>query len=713
MRATSLTLRVSLNCGLPAVCLALCTTTTTAAASTSAACETFLPEPPVATSGQKRLVTAEDLAGLRDIGQPDAEYIPPQSPLAVSPDGTRLAFVIARPVPTTNSWCRALVVMDVRLGAEPRIIDMGGEYMVLSYPLRGFMVHSGYPELVVPHWSPDGRSIAWRKRIGGVTQAWVAAADGSGAHVAGHIRDDVEDLAWSEDGKRLIVAVRPGLGDEKGKIASEAASGFLYDDRFAPNDAARPALAGPQPRAFMAVDLQSGHAGKADPADASRIEPDLPPGVPATLAASSPEGRRAWLEREGASILSPMRVHAETAGTRQVTCSADACRGSIPSLLWVGGAVVFTRQEGWASERMSLFRWVPGEVAPRRIVSGEDLIHGCVAAGARLVCLVENAVTPPRIETIDPGDGHRQVLFDPNPEFAALRLGPVRHLLYRNAFGLKVRGDLVLPPGYKGGRLPLVVVQYHSRGFLRGGTGDDYPIQAFAARGIAVLSLERPRPVASLDPSATTAEAMNAADERDWADKRSLLSAIEIGVREAIRLGIAEPNRIGITGLSDGATTTAFALINSNMFAAAAISSCCLEPHTAMTYGGPRWAESLRKMGYPPETQPDPAFWKPMSLAANADHMHVPLLMQLADREYLLALESWTALKAHGDPVEMYVFPDEYHYKWQPAHRLAVYRRDLDWFGFWLQGRRDPDPAKAAQYRRWEAMKRARGGGTP
>lgn len=673
-----------------------------------AACENVVPEPAATSSRQTRPVTAEDLASLRDIGQPDAALIPPESPLAVSPDGGRLAFVITQPVPGTNAWCRALVVMDVRPGAQPRIIDRGGEYMMLSYPLRGFMVHSGYPDLVVPAWSPDGRMIAYRKRMDGRTQAWVVAADGSGARAVGRFDADVEAADWSADGHRLIVALRPGLAEQEQRIASEASRGFVYDDRFAPNDAARPALAGPEPRELLAVDLASGRIAKAGPGDARRMSPDFPPGVPATLVASSASGSRAWLAPEASSIASPMRVHAQTADGRTVTCRAEACRGSIPSLLWVGGAVVFTRREGWASESMSLFRWVPGQAAPRRIVSGGDLIQGCAAAGKRLVCLVENAVTPRRVEAIDLADGDRQVLFDPNPEFQSLRLGEIRRLRYRNSLGFKVRGDLVLPPGYKGGRLPLVVVQYHSQGFLRGGTGDDYPIHAFAAQGIAVLSLERPRDVASLDPAATTAEAINAANQQGWAEKRSLLSAIETGVNEAIRLGIADPQRIGITGLSDGATTAAFALINSHMFAAAAISSCCLDPNTAMTYGGPRWAESLREMGYPPVTRADPDFWKPMSLAMNAGRVRVPLLMQLADREYLLALEAWTALKDHGKPVEMYVFADEYHYKWQPAHRLAVYKRSLDWFAFWLAGRRDPDPGKADQYRRWEAMKRAR-----
>ena len=56
--------------------------------------------------------------------------------------------------------------------------------------------------------------------------------------------------------------------------------------------------------------------------------------------------------------------------------------------------------------------------------------------------------------------------------------------------------------------------------------------------------------------------------------------------------------------------------------------------------------------------------------------------------------------------MEMFVLPDEPHVKWQPAHRLAMYERVIDWFAFWLQGERDCNAAKDEQYRRWTAMRR-------
>ena len=80
--------------------------------------------------------------------------------------------------------------------------------------------------------------------------------------------------------------------------------------------------------------------------------------------------------------------------------------------------------------------------------------------------------------------------------------------------------------------------------------------------------------------------------------------------------------------------------------------------------------------------------------------MRTPILFQLVDEEGLFALETFAALRENDVPVELRIFPDEHHIKWQPAHRAEVYARNLDWFRFWLRGEEDPDPAKREQYRR-------------
>jgi hypothetical protein len=76
----------------------------------------------------------------------------------------------------------------------------------------------------------------------------------------------------------------------------------------------------------------------------------------------------------------------------------------------------------------------------------------------------------------------------------------------------------------------------------------------------------------------------------------------------------------------------------------------------------------------------------------------------MPEQEYRLSFELFARLTHTTTPVDLYVFPGEPHIKTQPRHRLAVYQRNLDWFGFWLAGKVDPDPAKAEQYARWKAM---------
>ena len=113
----------------------------------------------------------------------------------------------------------------------------------------------------------------------------------------------------------------------------------------------------------------------------------------------------------------------------------------------------------------------------------------------------------------------------------------------------------------------------------------------------------------------------------------------------------------------------------------------------------------MHDFGYPGLLEDDAAFWKDMSIRRNIDKVNLPILLQLSDNEYLSGLESYMALKAVGKPVEMYVFPNEFHIKWQPLHRKAAYTRAVDWFDYWLQDQVDADPAKRTQYQRWDALK--------
>jgi dipeptidyl aminopeptidase/acylaminoacyl peptidase len=670
-----------------------------------AACDRPLPRS-VPTTRAFRALTPRDLIELREIGNLNSTSFTGPSPLAVSPDGSKVAYVLTRADVATNSYCRTLVVSSSRSPGRPKVLDRGGELPLIEEVDRGYYLQSGFPDVVTPVWSPDGRHIAYRRQDGGVIRAWVADTTGGKARPLSAPGRNVVTIAWSADSRRLIYAVRHGLADQRRAIDEEGRQGWLYDGRVNPDISPRPSLAATDALDIFVVGLGSGRIKPADSTDRQRLRAPGLPGYPVDPEATTPDGRRAWVARREPSPLAPARLYASDRNGRIVTCSQESCSGGLLSIWWQQDSILFLRREGWNQETLALYRWSADGAPPVPVMRTNDVLHGCVMAAPALICTGETSTRPRRLVSVDTRSGAIKTLFDPNPAFRGIRLGSVRRLRWRNSLGLETWGDLVLPSDYRpGDRLPLIVVQYHSVGFLRGGTGDEYPIFLLAQRGFAVLSIERPTFAASADPTLKDWNAINAANQRGWAERRSLLSAVLVGVSKAEGTGAIDSQRVGITGLSDGSATVAFALINSHVFAAAAMSTCCMEPLTTMVVGGIAWADQLRSMGYPGATADGHAFWREMSLVENAARIDTPLLMQLSDNEFRLALEAYSALREQGKPVEMYVYPGEFHTKDQPIHRLAVYKRNLDWFSFWLQHREDPDPSKRSQYARWEALR--------
>ena len=660
----------------------------------ASSCTAILPN---AATAPIRAVSARDIIELREIGYPDAA-LSGASPLAASPDGTRLAFVLTRADLASDGYCRALVVLPLAGGRPASVADRGGDFMTLGNFVRGLWVETGFPALDPPAWSPDGRSIAYLKREHGITQAVVVPVATGGLEGRTSSPVDVESLWWAPDGQRLYFQARPGRVEAERRIDAEGRKGWLYDRKIAPNYGPRPRI-GEQDAPLVAsvLDLQSG-----------AVEATGETAAPGSAARQrSRDGRDAWLEQEGASPFAPQRLR--IGGDAAVAqCAWDSCIGRFQGLWWSpdGRELWFQKREGWNNELTAFYRWSGGRTAPERALATADAVQNCVRAGNGLACTSEGTTTPRRIVLVDPDAGSMTRLFDPNPEFARLRLGHVTRLRFSSEPGLPAWADLVLPPRARPNeKLPLIVVQYNSRGFLRGGTGNEYPIYPLAARGFAVLSLERPPAVATGRTDLRTDVELNAENQKGWGERRNLLSATLRALDIAVATGSIDPARIGITGLSDGATGARFAILNSDRFKAAAISSCCPEPKTAMTYGGIAWADFNRAVGYPPATEDDPAFWAPMSMALNAGRVKVPLLIQQSDDEYLLSLEAFEALREKRAPVELYVFPGEHHVKWRPCHKLAVFERTADWFDFWLNGHEDPDAGKTEQYRRWEGMR--------
>lgn len=667
-------------------------------------CRALLPHNS-APGSATRATKPEDLVRLRDIGSlPDFR----EPVVSVSPDRKWLAFEVRQANLDANDYCRAMVAMPARLGGKAVMIDTGGEAIRWRFPeLPGKAdFPSGFAKVITPRWLPDSKSIAFLKRAGTATQIWRARVDGSGSEPITHSDTDILDFRIAKDGRTIVFSSSPALASAWQEIEHEGLSGFHYDDRYAPNASSRPFPKPPVATQSFALDVATRLVRPATRAEAALLEDDKPRGSrDAISVAVSPTGRRAWTMPSASDRFPPSAqlVAVDRAGEPH-TCPAQACRSVTTLLGWSedGERVRFTHLEGWARSKTAIYEWRPGSADAKRLYVTQDLLVDCRALRDDIVCVEESSTAPRRISLVNLAAGTSEVLFDPNPEFSHLSLGRVERLNWKSAYGTESFGDLVYPVGYQPGhRYPLIVVQYVTRGFLRGGTGDEYPIQAFANRGYAVLSIERPRsPVDA--PDARSYADLDKADLAGFKDRKNVLSAIELAVKELVKRGLVDPDRIGITGLSDGSSTVQFAGLNSDVFSAAAMSSCCWAP-AQMALLGPAVARQYAQTGWPLLTDAAPGFWRNISWDQQPGRVAFPVLMQLPDSEFRSALASYTALKEAGSPVDMYVYPGEAHVKWQPAHRLAIYRRNLDWFDFWLKGSA-PD-APPAEILRWTAMR--------
>mgnify|MGYP003575028564 FL=1 len=637
-----------------------------------ARCDTLVPErnPPTGT----RNVESDDLLRLRDFGGVDASEADPAG-FAVAPDGRSVAIQVRQADPDTNSYCYGLLIYNlIQPDRSPELVDVGGQFVRNSFTLYGLHgFPTGTPVPLTPRWSADGRWVAFLKRERDVTQLFVASRSNGGGRSLSDAGGDVIDFSWIGPGAHLRYSRSEPPAKLQDATRAEGLSGYRMDDRFW-------TLADLIPFSRQASE-RSEHVVTVDGRQLS-VDQAISAGI--ELAAGRLDLARARIDISGGPA---SRLQVRRSGGN-VVCQSELCtRVKAAWLTPHGDEVVFIRREGIASARTAIYRWKIGSYEPNRLLATDDAFLGCDMQ-VRLVCAREASLRPRDLVEIDWTRGLVRPLIDLNPEWSALRLGTVTRLKWVNKFGIETFGDLVLPPDHqRTAKLPLVVVQYNSRGFLRGGTGDDYPIQAIAAKGFAVLSFNRPLEYQTAMGRSGRQYAKRKA-VLEWSDRASVHDALLEGIKRVAEIQPIDLDHIAITGLSDGASTATYALIHSRIFSLALLSSCCEDPAVLETAVGEAYVSHMRENAYPLPSEDYASSWRRVSLAMNAKLVCAKIVIQSADREARLALSSLRALKRYGREVEMFIFPDEYHVKWQPAHRRATYLRSLSELERWSRSAR-------------------------
>jgi len=337
----------------------------------------------------------------------------------------------------------------------------------------------------------------------------------------------------------------------------------------------------------------------------------------------------------------------------------------------------------------------------RKVLQFDDLVSQFSEdRGATLAaCVRENSTSPESVAVMDLKSGALRTLVNVNPEFQNIQLSPASRIEWKDKYGETGFGYLVKPLKYQPGEAyPLIVTTYRAGGFLRGGVGDEYPIQVFAANGFAVLAFEM----------GTSFTNFRSGDFHGAMRHLYPIASLEAALRVLEGMGIADRHRRGLTGLSYGAGMVELTISHADLFQVA-IDSGPADRDPFNYYMAGEGAEEKYAhwgLGGWPENKEVSTRWHELSPALNADHIKAPLLVNTADSEFIGGLQLYTSLKSLQKPLEVFIYAGEGHIKNQPKHRLEIYQRNLDWFRFWLKNEEDPDRVKAEQYTRWRELRK-------
>jgi dipeptidyl aminopeptidase/acylaminoacyl peptidase len=262
-----------------------------------------------------------------------------------------------------------------------------------------------------------------------------------------------------------------------------------------------------------------------------------------------------------------------------------------------------------------------------------------------------------------------------NDAYRNRELGETRIVRWKNPKdGLEIDGFLTLPVGYKSGRVPLLT-------FVHGGPASrfdqgylGYLGHIYAPQAMAAKGFAVLRP----NPRGTGGygRAFRAGNNKDWAGMDWL--DINSGIDQLIAGGIADPQRLGLMGWSYGGFIASWALGHSDRFKAISIGAPVVD---LLSFHG---TTDIRDFV--------PSYFGGMSpdlLRAHSPLWHLKktnakVLIQHGDADDRVPLSQGTMLYRMldelGADVTMVVYPRTPHVPREPKLRMDVARRNVEFF---------------------------------
>lgn len=270
--------------------------------------------------------------------------------------------------------------------------------------------------------------------------------------------------------------------------------------------------------------------------------------------------------------------------------------------------------------------------------SDESGKHGaCQLVPGEAICILASAAAPPRLVAIGTESKTSRVLLDPNPAFRAERLGVERTLTLTDRYGNSTLARMLLPPHFTPGkRLPLVLTNYNCDGFLLGGSGQDVPEHVLAGLGFAAVCVDLGFDVVHRVPEFEVTQDSVSLMGRDF---------FEDVVKQLDHEGIVDPKRVSLNGFSGGSTAVALTISQTDVFTAAAVTTNgSLDPIVCYVTSPRDVCATLSRKDGLPLPYDGPSGVLRNSPALHVEKIRTPLLMQLAEVEYVAMLQLFSAM---------------------------------------------------------------------
>ena len=616
----------------------------------------------------------------------------------IAPDGKSVAYVVGAWDFKENLLDTDVWLVDVATGASRKLT---------ASPKRDER----------PRFSPDGRTIAFVSERRGddkdakeMRQVWLIAPNGGEATRLTSHGSPVASFAWSPDGKRIaFTAAVPPAADERKK--REEKDDAVVVDR----DDVKPSalwIADVATRAVVRVSGGKEHVSSVEwSPDGTRLvgavapTPKVPDGFNTDLVVweAKENGKVSDLVRRPGPDSSPAfspdgkwvaffsgdgRVN-DWPGHRTEICVVPAAGGPVRNLTraadleaddfaWApdSASILFAAQQKMATQ---LFSVPAAGGAPKALTSGPHVLGSFSASadGKSLAFVLQTAAEPPEVNVLAASDAKPapRRLTTTNPSVAGALRPKVEVVSWKGPDGLPIEGLLHLPPDRPAEKLPFIL---HIHGgpagrfaFSHSAFSRIYPIDAFVARGIAVLQVN-PR------GSSGYGEKFKKANVRDWGGKDYL--DLMAGVDMLVAKGIVDPARMGVMGWSYGGFMTSWILTHTDRFRFASPGAPVTDLWSFYyTADIPEFIESYFT-SMPWDDFDVLKAHSPMWFVRNAK---TPTLILHGEADARVppaqGRELYLALKKRGVPVEMVTYAREPHGPAEPKHVKDIRARLLEW----------------------------------